>query len=41
MLSPAAYEQATLRDTRTNPAATRLTDTNKINYKSQTAAQAA
>jgi transposase InsO family protein len=41
MLSPVAYEQATLRDTGTSIAATRLTDPNKINYKSQTAAQAA
>ena len=41
MLSPAAYEQATLRDTRNSLAAPRLTETNKINYKSQAAAQAA
>ena len=41
MLSPVAYEQATLRDTGNSIAATRLTDTNKINYKSHTAAQAA
>jgi putative transposase len=41
MLSPVAFEQATLRDTETSLAATRLTQTNKINYKSQTAAQAA
>ena len=41
MLSPVAFEQATPRDTRTSLAATRLTQTNKINYKSQTAAQAA
>jgi hypothetical protein len=41
MLSPVAYEQATLRDTRDSLAATRLTETNKINYKSQAAVQAA
>jgi putative transposase len=41
MLTPVAFEQATLRDTGTSLAATRLTQTNKINYKSQTAAQAA
>ena len=41
MLSPVAFEQATLRDTGTSPAAARLTKTNKINYKSTTAAQAA
>jgi hypothetical protein len=41
MLSPVAYEQATLRDTRTSSAATRLASTNKINYESQAAAQAA
>ena len=41
MLSPVAYEQATLRDTGNSLAATRLTDTNKINYKSQAATQAA
>jgi putative transposase len=41
MLSPAAYEQDTLRDTRNSLAATRLTEINKINYKSQAAAQAA
>lgn len=41
MLSPVAYEQATLRDTGTSLAAPRLAPTNKINYKSTTAAQAA
>jgi putative transposase len=41
MLSPVAFEQATLRDTRTSLAAARLTETNKINYKSHAAAQAA
>jgi putative transposase len=41
MLSPAAFEQDTLRDTGQSLAAARLTDTNKINYKSQAAAQAA
>jgi putative transposase len=41
MLSPVAYEQATLRATRDSLAATRLTETNKINYKSQAAVQAA
>jgi transposase InsO family protein len=41
MLSPIAYEQATLRDTGQSLAATRLAPPNKINYKSSTAAQAA
>jgi hypothetical protein len=41
MVSPVAYEQDTLRDTGNSHAATRLTETNKINYKSQAAAQAA
>ena len=41
MLSPVAYEQATLRDTGHSLAAARLAAINKINYKSQAAAQAA
>jgi transposase InsO family protein len=41
MLSPAAYERDTLRDTGNSPAAPRLAPTKKINYKSQAAAQAA
>jgi transposase InsO family protein len=41
MLSPVAYEQDTLRDTGNSLAATRLATTNKINYNSTTAAQAA
>jgi len=41
MLSPAAYEEATLRQTGNSLAAPRLAATNKINYKSTTAAQAA
>ena len=41
MLSPVAYERDTLRDTGNSLAATRLAPANKINYKSQTAAQAA
>ena len=41
MLSPAAFEQDTLRDTGNSLAATRLARTNKIDYNSPTAAQAA
>jgi hypothetical protein len=41
MRSPVAYEQDTLRDAGNSLAATRLTEINKINYKSQGAAQAA
>ena len=41
MLSPAAFERDTLRDTGNGLAATRLATTNKINYNSPTAAQAA
>jgi putative transposase len=41
MLSPVAYERDTLRDTGNSLAAARLTKTNKINYKSHTATQAA
>jgi putative transposase len=41
MLSPAAFERDTLRDTGNGLAAPRLATTNKINYNSPTAAQAA
>jgi len=41
MLSPVTYEQDTLRDTGNSLAATRLATTNKIDYNSPTAAQAA
>jgi len=41
MLSPAAFEQDTLRDTGNSLAATRLAPTTKINYKSTTTTQAA
>jgi transposase InsO family protein len=41
MLSPVAFEQATLRDTGNSLAAARLAPTNKINYNSPAATQAA
>jgi putative transposase len=41
MLSPVTFEQDTLRDTGNSLAATRLATTNKIDYNSPTAAQAA
>ena len=41
MLTPAAFERDTLRDTGNSLAAARLATTNNINYNSTTAAQAA